>query len=383
MLKESLLLAYPDPITNPSMITGAVFLYFNQPIAVTLPPMVITQESYELLNLVTKRKPDWGTSFLNFFRGWRYQQNSFDKVIQLFKPLQEEKRLIVAWNSYPAGIESLEKAKNLLEHYGFEEIFQSINPLTGCGEIIRHIMLERFLELNQDLNALFDYCGELFAGASEDRLLVEGYLLRLPMLYALGKSTPLLLTNERIWNLLCTSNDVTAEDDTKLEEDVFAWEVFRQIVSPVLDPLDSKKIELILHLLKTRQEQIERLKIKCLSISQRATQPDNILSLPSQIQRLLKMEAQKEIADLLELDRNALEDFFVTLFSDEKTWLALLTFIAGVINGQLTITTGGLLGTLASVGAKTVQVASKRKNKIKRSDFALVYSIKRLSAGPN
>jgi hypothetical protein len=39
---QSPLLLYPDPLINISMLSGALFLYFERPIITTLPPMVWT-----------------------------------------------------------------------------------------------------------------------------------------------------------------------------------------------------------------------------------------------------------------------------------------------------------------------------------------------------
>ena len=252
-----------------------------------------------------------------------------------------------------------------------------VNPLTASGELIRHIMLEAFLELNGDVEALFKYCGELFIREPLPHLLVKGYFLRMPMLTQ-NPGMPVLLTNENLTEFLSTLPiEAVVETAEEIDNDVIAWELFRQILSPHLDPLNAKRAELIAELLESRTEEIERLRLKCLALADEVKQPGMLEKLPSQIEKFIKTRLEREIAELLQIDQRALEKFFNALFADEKTWLAILTFITGITANQIHLTTGAAIATLSSIGAKAFKTAADRRQKLKQSDYTLVYTIRR------
>jgi len=372
------LFVFPDPVTGPEMLSGAAFLYFQQPLLLTIPPIVVTQDSCKLLSLIKERKPEWGAVFLYLFECWRHQLDESRKMLDAIAPLKE-KSFKTVWLSYPANLDALECSSILATSSGlsFDAIANMINPFNASGEIIRHIMMEAFLKLDEDVEALFKYCGELFARESLPHLLVKGYFLRMPMLTQ-NPGTPVLFTNESLTEFLSALPiEATVEGTGEIDNDIIAWELFRQILSPRLDPLDAKHAELIAELLEARAGEIERLRVKCLALANEVKHPNTLEKLPNQIEELIKTRVEKEIAELLQVNRRALEEFFTTLFADEKTWLAVLTFITGIVAKQIHLTTGAAIATLSSIGAKAFKTAADRRQKIRQSDYTLVYTIRR------
>ncbi len=257
------------------MISGAMFLYFNKPIEITSPPLVITHESFELLDILKKKQPVWNNIFYKTFNAWQYQLNASMSVNQLLEPLENVKRI---WAVYPATIEDLERSDKLIksQNLSFEKVYPYIDPMNASGEIIRHIFLEMYLSLNKDIDSLYKYCEELFTKQSIEELLVKGYLLRLNFLENV-KNHPILLTNEPIWNTLFDKTDEPKDEiDDNSILDIISWEIFRQIISPVLDPLNSKKINYIKLLLDKRQSQIKRLQHKCNLLAERIKHPESL-----------------------------------------------------------------------------------------------------------
>jgi len=360
------------------MLSGAAFLYFQQPLLLTIPPVVVTQDSTKLLSLIKEHKPEWAAVFLYLFECWRHQHDESRKMLDSIATLKE-KSFKTIWLGYPANSDALERSSILATSSGLslDAIANMINPFNASGEIIRHIMLEAFLELDEDVEALFKYCGELFARESLPHLLVKGYFLRMPMLTQ-NPGTPVLLTNENLTEFLSALPiEATVEGTGEIDNDIIAWELFRQILSPRLDPLDAKHAELIAELLEARAGEIERLRVKCLALANEVKHPSTLEKLPNQIEELIKTRVGKEIAELLQVNRRALEEFFTTLFADEKTWLAVLTFITGIVAQQIHLTTGAAIATLSSIGAKAFKAASDQHQKIKQSDYTLVYTIQR------
>src|SRR5262249_12655236 len=105
------LIAYPDPITAPDMLSGAVFLYFDGPVVSTLPPQVITEVSYDLLRLIAEKRPIWSDTFSGLFSSWRSQQDAFCRMRTILKPLRM--RFKTVWVVYPADADALDRAANL------------------------------------------------------------------------------------------------------------------------------------------------------------------------------------------------------------------------------------------------------------------------------
>jgi len=372
------LLVYPDPVTGPGALSGATFLYFQRSLFMTSPPLVITEKSYDLWPLVEERCPDWSDTFFMLVYAWQQQLDGWREMLNILDPLKE-RCFKVVYLSYPANSAALQDSGDLAASTGLsiDSIGELINPANACGEIIRHIMLEAFLEVGEDIEALFDYCGEFFAHEALPHLLAKGYLLRSPML-AKATGMPVLLTNERFMKLLSNLPvETTAEVDRAIDDDIIAWELFRQILSPHVDPLDAKRVELIAKLLDSRTQEIQRLRLKCYALAEQVRQPSTLEELPAQIERFVKMYVEREIADLLELDQRALEEFFTALFADEKTWLAVCTFIASLVIGQVHVTAGAAIAALSSIGAKAFKAAADRRKKLRQSDYALVYTIAR------
>ena len=117
-----------------------------------------------------------------------------------------------------------------------------------------------------DWKPIKDYCDELFGKYSLHELLAQAYIFRMPILQA----TPtIMLSNQNLIHLLSSlpvepSDKVTSES-TDITRDVIAWEFFRQLLSPTVDPLDANKIILIARMKSSRKDEINRLKISVMN----------------------------------------------------------------------------------------------------------------------
>ncbi len=368
---------FPDPITTPEMLSGAVFLYFKDPLILTSPPLAIPAWGLGLIDLVNNRNPSWENKFITLVTMWRKQVDDFKAMQLLLKPLH--KKSFTTYLSYPATVNALKDAENLALSSGMslDSIADVINIENASGEIIRHIMLEEFAENNNDLEGLYKYCDNLFHKENLSHLLVKGYFLRLCMLNMIKKHEQrILLTNEKLgWFLSHLPVEPIVTGAKEIEKDVISWELFRQILSPRLDPLDEHRVDLIKELVESRSDEIGRLRLKCLLLAEQFEETTDLKYLVEKVQKVIKFDVEREIADLLKLDRQALDDFFIDLFGDEKTWMAMAAFIAAAISGHTHVSTGAAIAALSSVGAKAFKQAANRKQKLKTTDLALVYTI--------
>ena len=371
-------LLFPYSITDVSMVSGATFLFFKRPIMMTLPPLVITEGSYDLFPLIRERRPEWAATFLGLFETWREQHKGWERSLRTLEPLRSAS-IKVLWLSYPADSRALERSEMLATSTGMslDGLADLINPYTAAGEIIRHIMLEAFLEHDEDIERLFNYCSGLFGSEPPSHILAKGYLLRLQLLEAM-RDAAILLTNERLVSFIeQLPVQSTADSYEAIEDDVIAWEFFRQILSQRIDPLNESRARLVVRLLRRRSGEIQRLRSKCFSLASQVRRPSTLKRLPKEVESIVRSEVETEVADLLNLDRETVREFFRDLFSDQKTWLAVCAFISGVVSGQFYIQTAGAMGALSSVGAKAFKAAANRGKKLQQSDYRLVYSLTR------
>ena len=203
-MQNSVLFAYPDPITVTDMLSGAVFLYFDRKISLTLPPQIIEPESFELLNVIKNQKPIWSQTFSASLQLGNVSKMHMEKCFLILNPLKDSSFTNV-WVVYPADSNALERAGELIAStsLSLDLVASLINPLNASGEVIRHILLEAYLTVNKDIKALFDYCGELFAHEPLSHLLMKGYFLRMPILaQAPREDLRILLTNPRLIEFL-------------------------------------------------------------------------------------------------------------------------------------------------------------------------------------
>ena len=401
--------AFPDPIFELDMVSGACFLYFREPILFTLLPTVslVFVDPFKLVELVRQRNPQWADNFFTVFNLWRRQHESYSKTAEVLGPLhgQGYKTIRVV---YPRGSSAMKESSMLLESskLQLDDIYQTIDPVCASGELVGHLLFEMYLEkvhkekdtdairrmstdyyqalltrgptyLDQkaDLEPLFEYCESLFTQESLASLLVKSYMFRMPMLK--GYRT-MLLTNQRLVTFL-SSLPVEYTGDAPspkyIDDDVIAWELFRELLSPKLDPLDERRVALICELRESRKEEVEHLRLKCQTLAEelRETGTQDVMS--DVVTTFIRRHVEREISELLRLDKTALENFFESLFSDEKTWLFIVSLIGGMLSGTPYLTAGATVAALCSVGAKAFKAAAERKRKLRESDYALIYRI--------
>ena len=90
---------YPDPVTTLDTVSGATFLYFEEPILLTLPPQVITTEAFDVLRLVDERQPPWKQTLHGLLARWVSQKRGNYESLEMLAPLKD-KCFKVIWLVY-------------------------------------------------------------------------------------------------------------------------------------------------------------------------------------------------------------------------------------------------------------------------------------------
>jgi len=405
-------LILPDAIWNPGQLSGAAFLYFrDDKLALTLHPSVSTFltgiDPFSYLKYLDVKSPSWKPEFAKFYDLWRTHQVNLHNTDKILSPLRETS-ISTIWLSYDRGTHAWEMAGDIIASSSLdaEAISRLIDPFHAADELFAHIFFEKVLEvlhphqgqelfvnLGKDpirdskkgvqLRSDFEwepihlYIGELFKQNSLSVLLTRAYMFRMPML---RQSDGFMLSNERLIGFLASLPVIhegeKGDQDFEITTDVIAWEFFRQLLSDYVDPLDHSKVETIGKILKTRQGEIDRLKNKCYDLAGELSAEKNLEKLIRLISDHIKAKVLNDLQDLLQIDKTSFDQFIDEVFSDQKVWASVATFLFSLIHGGEILTAGSAIVGLSTLGAKAFKQAATRKEKLRSSAYSLIYRMK-------
>lgn len=410
-------LMLPDSCWRRDLASGALFLYFcDGGISTVLHASVSTFltgiDPFEFFRLVEARQPSWASDFFKFAAFQGSYRASLAETGTLLEPFRK-KVLKSTWIIYERGSSAWQAAADLVSSSSLspEEIWSCIDPFAASDELFSHIFFSKCLELyfperkpeelfskgaeilragnpparvEVDWADLYQYCNEFFGSSSLRDLLTRAYMFRIPLLQRVDS---VLLTNERLVTFLASlpvesatrgEKDMSASQSLDDPLDPVAWEFFRQLVSPMVDPLDERRVQKVLSLTENKAEEIRLLKSRCLSLARELGTEVSLPVLQSRITSHLRLNVEKEVQALLGLEKSAVGDLLTEVFSDEKTWLGISALLFSLVNGGLTLTAGSAICALSLFGSKAVKVAAEHKQKLKASDYILLYRLNRL-----
>jgi hypothetical protein len=403
-------LLFPDACWSKEIISGALFRYFHdQKLGFTLHPSVSTYltgiDPFDFIRYVENKKPEWQHSFSEFVHIWTIYRSSLQQTSDLLMPLRGTGFKII-WMSYPRGSGAWESAEELLAASELEvnEITKLIDPFSAADELFSHIFFERYLELYEghrtrdeifalagerarskgvskptqvNWAALYQYCEYVFKSDPLEKILTTAYMFRLPILRA---QPTVLLSNPNLVSFLSSlpfdTNRARERESSDIDFDVIAWEFFRQLVSPRLDPIDKDCIEKIVQVIKRSSGEIDALKRRCLKLAEDLGSEKNLDRLQRQISHHIRVNVEREVQAVLALDKRTVRDFLDSVFSDEKTWIGIATFLYSLVQGGPVLTAGAAIYALSSIGSKALKAAAERRQKLKINDYALLYRMR-------
>jgi hypothetical protein len=407
---KTMKLLLPDACWRADLVSGALFLYFHdETLGFTLHPSVSTfltgADPFAFIRFVGERHPSWAQPFFKFIDHWNAYQAGLHAAHELFSPMRGTgfKSILV---SYDRGASAWEMASDLLSSSTLSRsmVAQAIDPYSAADELFAHIFFEKYLEIyHPDLGPddfvalgtaaaraarpidpvvvdwvpLYEYCNSLFGRYALQDLLATAYMFRMPMLQ---QTDAVLLSNEGLVPFLASLPvQSVAGDEAKSQEQVLgpvAWEFFRQLVSPVLDPLDEGKVARISKLIDGKSREVVRLKARCLRLASDLADEGDFQMLQAKIRDYIRVNVRSEIESVLELDRRALSDLLTVVFSDEKVWLGISGFLYSLVNGGLALTAGSAICALSLFGSKAFKIAAGQREKLRATDFAILYRMK-------
>jgi hypothetical protein len=370
-------LVLPDPNHFDTFGQRCDFPLLRCPVVLPSPIWIPDDRAYGLHELVATRRPDWATKFFQIDGLYGAQVDAWKRTKELLAPLKDT--FVNSLFAFDADTAALEVGLAFLRATGetADTAVARLDPGAAAGEVFHHLLIDKYFELDRDLDARYEYCGGLFAESSPAQLLVSCYLPRLTLTSrAAGASAVLLFNNMQLAPLLeKLPVDVVGGPDATIGASIVAREIFAQILAHQHDPLDADRIDRLAHVRRRHRHQVESLKAKCLLLADDMPPPNSLDDLISTVERFLRHQVNEEIASLFRLNRSAVDGFVESVVTDEKTWLAVATSIAGAFAGQSLLTAGAALATISSLGAKAAKNAFDRRRKLRTSDYRVLYRI--------
>lgn len=402
-------LLFPEACWSKDLISGAVFPYFqDENILFPLHPSATTflaqVDPFSFIHFVNERKPIWSDKFNKFLGLWRAYRESLEQTTKLIRPLHG-----VAYKttvlSYPRDDTAWQASQDLLDASNIpkEIISQIVEPYSAADELFAHIFFEKALEIygspkkntedtalnhgsdrehewsarNVDWRPLYEYCDGLFRNLELNQLLSVTYMFRVR---GIGLIPSCLLSNPRLIDFL-EALPIEEESESKdrwrdTSHDTVAWEFFRQLLSPRLDPLTPASVDTISSIVLNRRHEVDALKNKCLQLALELQSEPNISSQQEVVSEHIRLYVENEVQQLLDIDKASVQEFLDSVFSDEKTWLGVLGFVYSVFQGGPLLTAGAALYGVANLGSKAYKAAAERRNKLAVSGYALLYRVK-------
>jgi hypothetical protein len=343
------------------------------------PPATLGQEPAHLARLVLKRQPEWSSAFFHLFQAAKKEHKGFMEAAEWLMPFAGQLHLGLISASYGHDHQGLRWAIDLCEPGGRtpEEAFHLIDEEAAAAGLFRHLS-EVYFESGEDLEALYDYCENVFTQGLIPSLLAECYFTRFNVLRMLPYSQ-FLVTNPRIIEIL-GRQPVDASVGPLVDEQrrkAVSWELFSRLVSPKIPSLDSRTLDQIAWLRQNKKRELDQLRLRCALLSYELSPTVTQAEMTAQVEKLIATRTSKEIADLFDLDNRSLREFIAGLLSDSATWLACAGALGSLLSGHLEWTAAGAIAVLSKFGAEAFKSAAARKERLRQNDFALLYFLHR------
>lgn len=243
---------------------------------------------------------------------------------------------------------------------------------------------EYYLELSQNPDAVIDAL-ELEGGPShpESTLLLE--CLMNHFRYFQG-STQGIVTDDRnsirflatLGKSLCEEEGIELKVPAAHYRQNLSSSIFENVLSGICPPLDGESSKYYLNALETKNDSIESAKRKCFlaadKLKEKRADPDAFHVLLNQA----IVEMQKEVMEIIEIDRAAWNKYVGDLLEDRVLWGSCLAFVGGATGALPPVTlAAAAVSILTSVATKGISEIRSKKRSLKESEWAFVYDLSR------
>lgn len=369
-------IVFPDPITRLDTLSSAVLLWFDNPLWLLVPPVALVQDAYALLPYVEARPSEWQRRFITAFLHWQSFKERSGNTYALLKTLGEATKTM--YLSYPATRRIIEENRTYAQEANLTLAAVAPQDVDGIvGDAMRYLLTDVWGEFDGHIDAVYQYVAEQFATeASTESLFVSSYLARVRVLLDEPDipSAAILLTNERLIPLIEDGEPI----GTGSGRNAVAWEVFRQLVGAQMDPLTPTKLPFIAELQADRFAELEALRVQCERLAASVSPNTSLPTIKDEVERLIRLEVADSLAALFRLNQRAIHAFFDQTFADEKTWMATLAGLVGLVSGEAHLTLAGAIGAASVIGAKATDAARASRKERASSPYRVLYRMRQL-----
>jgi hypothetical protein len=309
----------------------------------------------------------------------RYFANSDQalKAIDLLKPLQVSKNILIIALTYPRDIRSIEESIRIIHEKPKLKAKILHSPLSldfVSREICSHLLFEVFLE-KKGHEGVVHYLDQYRTKEQIETLIAAVVVNRLRVIASLH---PLLIFDE-YWTDILEETPPIRKDHTKEVEigevDIFCHRLFSSILYPIYGRCDSrKKNQTIAHLNKKKREEIENLVSECRLIS------TDFLLLQSKDSKLIRTKLSlmleeriiEPLSDLLEQPKRYAKTFIIKSITSSGVIASLIS--TTIQPNFLTLGTSAAAGVISTGVSQLIEQRLKKKNPTK----FLVTSLKKM-----
>jgi hypothetical protein len=249
--------------------------------------------------------------------------------------------------------------------------------------LVRHLFLEKYLEVNKNLADLYEYIASVFTDKTYPEILAPAYALRLTGLVSLKANTKIALTNARLVNFLADLPASTKPDndggDGLFQKDAVSMMIFNTLLADWLDPLTRERVEILASLRKSKRNEIDRFKGKCLAVADKIDLKSDSGVLFNQVDQEIRFNVLPQVRDLLEIGDTAFNDYKAKLFADGAFWAAFITNVVTWMTGPQLVQAGAAATTLARMAATAFSHYREIRQTVRRSDYSLLYTVSKLA----
>ncbi len=168
------------------------------------------------------------------------------------------------------------------------------------------------------------------------------------------------------------------QDTSDLRKGQLEFFLFDMLVSPYAPKLSNPHAESISQLMDKRSGELERLRLKCSSLSEDLlAKPPPESKLSSAIVELLNT-VEEEVSSIANIDKFGFRNLIKNLSEDKVVWSSIAGLVGSIVSGlPAAVAASMAITALSAIGATAVKESRKCQEALSSSQWAFVYYLKR------
>ncbi len=368
----------PESLIDPRQVDGSLFIYFDSPIILPAPPLLILPVVGQFLERMLQSH--WWPQAQSLLHGAADYKQRAATMREVLDPLQGSAFIWILM-VYPAEVDQFDSATSLLRSGRLrpESVLETVDSRLCAAELLRH--LGAMCASSHGVEFAAERAESLIQNTMLRESLAAAALIRLSLVHDFAGEA-VVLSNPRLVQTLGSlevepSSQPVAPD---IGHEAVAWEIFRQLLHAYTHPLTPEVAERMATIRQDRLDAAKRLRARCLDVARTLGEKHDAESITATAQRLICERLQDDVASVLTIDRKAVRKLIDQLLSNDKVWIGV-SGILSVLAGVPPIVAGASgLALVATFGAEAYKQSVVRREKLQSSPFTLLYDLEKGSA---